>query len=178
MRPLPRIIATLGAAGVLSSVGACGWIESVRSEAETGRNGASASSAAVPGDSGGLDITDETGSGAGLRPPPLPRVKPKPPPLAAAVPGVAGAAAGVVGLTEDELETLLGPPKSRAVAEPARIREYESTICRIRLYLYVDLKTEKYKVLHLTTNPAGLDRTETGRCLTDIARLAAQGGGR
>jgi hypothetical protein len=105
-------------------------------------------------------------------------VKPKPPPLAAAIPKAARAAADVVGLTEDEIEMLLGPPKSRAVAEPARIREYESTLCRIRLYLYVDLKTEKYKVLHLTTNPAGLDRTETGRCLTDIARLAARDGER
>jgi hypothetical protein len=181
MRPLSRLIAMLGIAGALSSVGACGWIEAVRGEAETGRDGPPASSAAVPDASGGLDIADETGDGAGPRPPPLPRVKPKPkppPPLAAAIPNAARAAADVVGLTEDELETLLGPPKSRAVAEPARIREYESTLCRVRLYLYVDLKTEKYKVLHLTTNPAGLDRTETGRCLTDIARLAARDGAR
>jgi len=178
MRPLSRMIAILGVAAVLSSVGACGWIESVRGEAETGRDGRPASSAAVPDGFEGLDITDETGAGGGLKPPPLPRVKPVPPPAAAAIPQAASVSADIVGLTEDELETLLGPPKSTAVAEPARIREYESTLCRIRLYLYVDLKTEKYKVLHVTTNPAELDTTETRRCLTDIARLGAQGGGR
>ena len=178
MRPLSRMIAMLGAAAMLSSVGACGWIESVRGEAETGGDGPPASSAAVPDSFEGLDITAETGAGGGLRPPPLPRVKPKPPATAAVIPQAASLSADVVGLTEDELEAMLGPPKSAAVAEPARIREYESTLCRIRLYLYVDLKTEKYKVLHVTTNPAELNTTETQRCLTDIARLSAQGGGR
>jgi hypothetical protein len=100
--------------------------------------------------------------------PPLPRAKPKPPQPGGSAPVVEASA--VMGLSETEVEILLGPPQYATIAPPARIRDYEDSGCKLRLYLYVDLKTQLYRVLHLETSAGVHDVHDTGICLTRLAQ--------
>lgn len=169
MRTVSRWLAALGLLAVAATVSSCNWIG-------TGLHiDAAQAGAQQPGasDVADMDALDGEAAAARRKPPPAPKVKPRPPSAVAAAPADVDAAA-VVGLSEDQVENLLGPPKSQAVLPPARIREYVNRECTLRLYFYVDLKTSQYRVLHLETASEGSGADETRHCLTQIARHATR----
>jgi|GEM_PF-2799069 len=66
---------------------------------------------------------------------------------------VALTAKTLLGLSEREVAVLLGPAKETLVAPPSRILEYRFPDCDVTLYLYANLVTRDYAVLHMESNP-------------------------
>ncbi len=66
---------------------------------------------------------------------------------------VALTAKTLLGLSEREVAVLLGPAKETFVVPPSRILEYRFPDCDVTLYLYANLMTRDYAVLHMESNP-------------------------
>ena len=82
----------------------------------------------------------------------------------------------VVGMTEAEATSLIGPPHRSAVEPPARVWVYDSEGCTLRVFFYLDLGREAFRALTWSiANPAG-EGPDEWRCfgkIVDEARSRA-----
>lgn len=80
-----------------------------------------------------------------------------------------------VGLSEYEIRNLLGPNVAVIIASPAKIMEYNFKRCRVMFYLYTNIDTNIYTVLHVITKRTGKKSFHRRHC---VAMVKAAGGGR
>lgn len=80
-----------------------------------------------------------------------------------------------VGLSEYEIRNLLGPNDAVIIASPAKIMEYNFKRCRVMFYLYTNIETNLYTVLHVITKRTGKKSLHDRRC---VAMVKAAGSGR
>src|SRR5262245_12302514 len=66
----------------------------------------------------------------------------------AAVPPPTASAERLLGLTESSVEIWLGPPQQRLDAAPARVMRYVENGCHLDAFLYLDMQTKEFHVLH------------------------------
>lgn len=83
-------------------------------------------------------------------PPPAPQkptraVPPPPPPAPAPAPTPD---LKVVGLSQEEIQTLLGQPSAVADRPPAKVWEYRSENCVVDIYFYLDVGRNAFYALH------------------------------
>ncbi len=69
--------------------------------------------------------------------PPPPRPAPPPP-----------AEIKLVGLSEDEVQALLGPPATAADQPPAKVWQYRAGNCAVDVYFYLDVGRNAFYALH------------------------------
>lgn len=74
----------------------------------------------------------------------------------------------LIGLSEQEIRTLLGPANVTVISTLSQILEYRFDGCRVRLHLYADIKTEIYRVLHLEKLAVGREPEPRTRCFAMI----------
>lgn len=113
-------------------------------------------------------------------PPPAPpraaHVVPPPPPPAPAPP----TEIKLVGLSEDEVQTLLGPPNTASDRPPAKVWQYRSGTCAVDVYFYLDVGRNAFYALHYdspaptssgtpaTAPVSAHDHDAADRCLTRV----------
>lgn len=80
----------------------------------------------------------------------------------------------LLGLTEASLEIWLGPPQQRLNAAPARVWRYTENQCHLDAFLYLDMQTKEFHVLHyeVATNDGSDQRKDD--CVRQI--LVRNGG--
>lgn len=71
----------------------------------------------------------------------------------------------LVGLSEYEVVALLGPDNARIISSPAQIIEYKFKQCHVTLYLYTNIETNIYTVLHVETKKTGRKSANKKRCV-------------
>ena len=98
------------------------------------------------------------------------------PPAPIAPPAAAVAATGdrLLGLSEASLEIWLGPPQQRLDQAPARVWRYVESQCHLDTFLYLDMQTKEFHVLHyeVASNDGSAQRKD--ECLRQI--LVRNGG--
>ncbi len=115
-------------------------------------------------------------------PPPAPeraRLAPAPPPRPAPQPLPE---LKVVGLSQPETETLLGPPTTASDRPPAKVWEYRIPDCALDVYFYLDVGRNAFYALHYdspTLNSSGASATVSvpdaaDRCLRRIYNARRQ----
>lgn len=72
------------------------------------------------------------------------RVVPPPPPPAPSP----ATEIKLVGLSEDEVQALLGPPSTAAEQPPAKVWEYRAGNCAVDVYFYLDVGRNAFYALH------------------------------
>jgi hypothetical protein len=105
------------------------------------------------------------------------RVVPPPPRPAPAPPSEIK----LVGLSEDEVQALLGPPSSATDQPPAKVWQYRAGNCAVDVYFYLDVGRNAFYALHYDnpapTSPgspvqatvsAAHDHDAADRCLTRV----------
>lgn len=76
----------------------------------------------------------------------------------------------LLGLSEREVAILLGPAAATLESPPSKVLQYRFPGCDLKLFLYANLQTGDYAVLHLETHP-GAAKTGTGAvCTAMISR--------
>jgi hypothetical protein len=101
--------------------------------------------------------------------PPRPKVKPPVPPENAPEGPVKVSPEFLVGLSEPEVAMVLGPASARLFSTPSQILVYRFGQCRLQLFLYADLKTEIYRVLHLKRHALGGRSRGEKQCFASVA---------
>lgn len=107
-------------------------------------------------------------------PPRATHAVPPPPPPAPAPP----TEIKLVGLGEDEVQTLLGPPNTTFDRPPAKVWQYRSGSCAVDVYFYLDVGRNAFYALHYdspaptssgTPAPATVSAQDAAdRCLTRV----------
>jgi hypothetical protein len=114
-------------------------------------------------------------------PPPAPppaepsraRLAPAPPPRPAPLPLPE---LKLVGLSQPETETLLGPPTAASDRPPAKVWQYQTADCTLDVYFYLDVGRNAFYALHYdspTLNSSGAPATASvpdaaDRCLRRV----------
>ena len=82
--------------------------------------------------------------------------------------GDGGTSVNLIGLDEQQLRALLGPPAAEEDRPPAKIWRYRKGGCSLNLSLYPDVQTRKFGTL--TYEVKSDDNTDEGKraCLADI----------
>ena len=110
--------------------------------------------------------------------PPRPKVKPASPPRPASKRSSSAAEQKksievtpdfLLGLSDKQVAMLLGPAKVTVVTTPSQVFEYRFGHCRLRLYLYADVRTETYRVLHIERQADGGKPKDGKRCFAKLA---------
>lgn len=106
---------------------------------------------------------------------PVPRNKPPAPPTREQLQalGVREArpltSGSVIGLEFDEVQRLLGEPALRLDEPPARIWQYQTAECTLRLTFFPEVKTQRYRSLSVALRNTDEDTEDArSRCLNAI----------
>ncbi len=78
----------------------------------------------------------------------------------------------LLGLSEREVAILLGPAAETLVSPPSRVLEYRFPGCELKLFLYANLETGDYAVLHLEANVSVAKTGPDAVCTARIPRQA------
>jgi hypothetical protein len=82
--------------------------------------------------------------------------------------------AGVIGLTQQQVELLLGPPMEQTDMAPAQAWRYRGDRCTLELYFYIDVKSRIFRTLSYDMIPREADAGARRRCLAEL-KSHAQG---
>ncbi len=82
----------------------------------------------------------------------------------------------MVGLSQPETESLLGPPTTSSDRPPAKVWEYRTNDCALEVYFYLDVGRNAFYALHYdspTLNSSGVPATASvpdaaDRCLRRV----------
>jgi hypothetical protein len=90
--------------------------------------------------------------------------------LAACVVPPAEASEELVGLDEQRVIELLGPPATTEDRAPARIWHYKSSRCELDLVFYMEMRTGRMRTLHYDFKSGADNAAHRRVCLTSIAQ--------
>lgn len=106
---------------------------------------------------------------------PLPRSKPPAPPTREQLQALGVreprplTSGSVIGLEFDEVQRLLGEPALRLDEPPARIWQYQTAECTLRLTFFPEVKTQRYRSLSVALRNTDEDTEDArSRCLNAI----------
>ena len=76
----------------------------------------------------------------------------------------------LVGLSQEETETLLGPPSTLLDRPPAKVWQYRAGDCAVDVYFYLDVGRNAFYALHYDTpGPTSSGATTTTASASDAA---------
>lgn len=76
--------------------------------------------------------------------------------------------AAFVGLTEQQIDTLLGPPTERMDLAPAQAWRYRGDRCVLELFLYIDVKSRVFRALRSDVVADEDSVVGRDRCLAEL----------
>lgn len=76
----------------------------------------------------------------------------------------------LIGLSPEQAVQRLGEPAQESFEAPARIWQYNATICTLRLVFYRDILSEQYRTLSYQFIPDEKNADTQRRCLADIVQ--------
>ena len=83
----------------------------------------------------------------------------------------------LVGLTQPEVQALLGAPAAVREQPPALVWAYRGSDCALELSFYLDLASKAYKALTYDIKPRRPGGAEGGFCIAELRNAAARSEG-
>jgi len=83
----------------------------------------------------------------------------------------------LVGLTQPEVQALLGAPSAVREQPPSLVWTYRTSDCGLELFFYLDLATKAYKALTYDIKPRHPGGAEGGFCVAELHRAALRSEG-
>ncbi len=80
----------------------------------------------------------------------------------------AGMSSNMIGLNQEQLVAALGPPESKRDDPPGKAWRYQIGSCSVDFFLYPDVRTRQYKILHTEVNGHDTNQRNSD-CHTDTA---------
>lgn len=78
----------------------------------------------------------------------------------------------VMGLSQQQVEMLLGPPMERTDMAPAQAWRYHDDRCTLELFFYIDVKSRIFRTLSYDVVSHESDASASRRCLAELESLA------